>query len=96
MTIGLSNIIHTEEAHDNTTHLRHVVSRWMRRSWRKYTDDDGVIDVESLAEQAVWEFGVSREVADEMANELSGEVATTVTAIKVWAGRPGSIEEMLG
>lgn len=96
MTLALSNLIHHEEAADNTSHLRHVVSQWMRRSWRKYTDDDDVIDTESLAEQAVWEFGISRDTADELAGELAGEVATTVTAINVRAGTPGPIEETLG
>lgn len=87
---------HTRPTTDPVAFLRHRAALWMRRNWAHYTNDAGVVDVEALTEQAVWEFGVSREVAGELTNELVGEVATTVTAVKFWTGRPGPIEEMLG
>jgi hypothetical protein len=74
MTIGLTNIIHREEARDNTNHLRSVVFGWMRRNWQKYLADDGTVDVEALAEQAGWEFGIDLTEAKKLAAEIATEV----------------------
>lgn len=68
--MNFSNQIHpaiTETA-------RSRVYGWMIRNYQRHLAADGSVDVESLAEQAAYEFGISKEDAAELAAEAKTAV----------------------
>jgi hypothetical protein len=47
---------------------------WMFRHYTEYPNEAGGVDVESLAEQAEWEYCIDRMTADALAAQVAAEV----------------------
>lgn len=56
------------------THLAAHVRGWMLRNYWKHLTEDGRVDVEAMAEQAAYEFGIDRPTADDLAALVAAEV----------------------
>lgn len=72
MTIALTNLIHKEEASDNTPKQLAAVKDWMRRNWNRYYHGEPD-DLAEIAEKAGWEFVVDIETAQRLAAEVMKE-----------------------
>lgn len=62
------NVVH------EITHLTAVTRGWMLRNYWRHLAEDGRVDVEALAEQAVYEFGIDRPTAADLAALVAAEV----------------------
>lgn len=69
--ITLSNLLHEQ----NESIALDRARRWMRRSFVRYAGKDGVLDVAALAKKADDEFGIGREAADKLAQEIAKEIS---------------------
>lgn len=71
----LTNLIHeTNQIAQEITHQTACVRRWMLRNYWRHLTNDGHIDTEALAEQAVLEFGIDRPTAEDLAALVAAEV----------------------
>lgn len=64
----------TQEVIREITHQAAVTRGWMLRNYWKHLADDGRVDVEALASQAVIEFCIDRPTADDLAALVAAEV----------------------
>ena len=71
----LTNLIHeTNQIAQEITHQTACAHQWMLRNYWRHLTADGCIDVEALAEQATYEFGIDRLAADDLAALVTAEV----------------------
>lgn len=62
----------SNQIHPGSTIAEEIYS-WMAENYRGYLDHTGHVDAESLAEQAAFELGVSRELAEDVAAIFAAE-----------------------
>lgn len=71
----LANLIHeTNQIAQEIAHQAACVRRWMLRNYWRHLSADGRIDIEALAEQATYEFGIDRPTAEDLAALVAAEV----------------------
>lgn len=68
----LSNLIHPTQT--GKSYLAAIACQWMLRNYDRYLTAGGHIDVEALAEQATYEFGIDRPTAEDLAALVAAEV----------------------
>lgn len=66
--MNFSNLIHP--AVDTTAE---EIYSWMAQNYQSYLNHNGHVDAEAIAEQAAFELGVSRELAEDVAEIFASE-----------------------